>query len=770
MSRVLLGIPIRGINGIPSWKTTNCIDALRAHTKHAVETYFARGQQITQNSLSLVVKALSENWDYLLYTGDDITFPPWALDQLISRDADVVAGVCTYKTPPYWTTGMVADKEAGYKKLLVTRGMVAQKALVEVDAVGSGFMLIKRSALEAVDDYLRYKVYPSIPAEYRWMCPIPYFPVTFDANTNTTTGSDYAFCRLVKAVGKRVLMDCGLICGHRWEHDYNIEDHWRWVEEHGWGVDELDYPGQIRERIPIPAGDVYWGESGPPVPITVTTAGSEYHTFEYIIPTLGAQFDPITDMAKEVSTRVGYIVGFHLSDKVGFDDYMKWAHRFDKVLIHWVGSDAINAKHSLTSEQWEMLRQPMFTHLIQHERLNADIIEQVGETAAVVIPAGKQFPVAPLPANFTVFVYYPKHRHDFHYGDVMKEVIEKMPDVNFRLCHLFGEKPDFDYPNMTWMGNLQGADYATALAKSSCVLRLSQHEGNPLTIAEAGIMGRRFVTNFDMDATVRVPDVPTADQVVEALRSLQGFTEPDLEISALYRKIHNRRDYRDAIAELAGVVETPEVMNREMMSAPYDYRKYFEFRYGQGKKGAGGPDPRSGEVKWTTKRITNLIKKYDCAEVLDIGCGSMVRWAKLPVPEEQYTGVDISDTALGFAREKFPGATFFTADITKDAVPITDAVINIDMMQHIRPEDFERVVRKMFYAAKKLLIIKTSVNFQPGYYQFSHKWNGVAPDDWKKVAEEQVPECSVSRLFVFAKDPEPKTVDRGVVEVADAVR
>lgn len=763
MSRVLIGIPIRDINGEPGWKTKQCIDNLRATSKHAVETYFARGQQITQNSLSLVVKVLSENWDYLLYTGDDITFPPWALDQLIARDQDVVAGVCTYKTPPYYTTGMVADPAAGYKKLLVTRTHVQQKALIELDAVGSGFMLIKRGVLEAIDDYLRYKVYPSIPPEYRWMCPVPYFPVTFNPDNNSLTGSDYSFCKLAKQVGKKIFMDCGLICGHRWEKDYSIEDHWEWVENHGWGVDELAYPGQIREKVPIPTDSIYWGDLGAPVPITVTTAGSEYHTFNYIIPTLACSFEPLDNPSKDVRNRVGYIVGFHLSEQYGFDQYMSWARRFDKCLIHWVGSDAMIAKEKLTPAQWELLRQPNFVHLIQHERLNQDIIDQLGETVKLVIPAGKQFPVAPLPENFTVFVYYPKHRHDFHYGDVLKEVIEKMPDVRFKLCHLFGEKPDFDFPNMMWLGNLEGIEYAKALAQSSVVLRLSRHEGNPLTIAEAAIMGRRFVTNFDMEHTVRVPDQPTSDEVVAALRSLREFKEPDMGIVATYKKIHDRREYRDAIEHLAGTAKAPDVMSDDIAKMPYDYQKYFEFRYGQGKRGAGGPDPQSGEVKWTVKRVAKHIKDYGCEKVLDVGCGSMVRWNKLPVPAEDYTGIDISPTALEYAREKFPEATFFTADITKDAIPLTDAVISLDMMQHIKPEDFERVVRKLFYAAQKLLVIKTSVNFRPGYYQFSHKWNGDIPAEWKKVAEEQVPECAVSRLFVFAKEPQVQTVNREVV-------
>jgi SAM-dependent methyltransferase len=704
--------------------------------------------------MQIVYKVLNENWDYLLYTGDDITFPPWALDRMIEHDVDVVAGVCTYKTPPYWTTGMVGDGVHNYKKLLVTRTHVAQKAMIELDAVGSGFMLIKRSALEAIDDYLRYKVYPAMPEEYRWMCPTPYFPVTFNPDTNMLTGSDYSFCRLAKRAGKKIFMDCGVICGHRWEYDFSVADHWDWTERNGWGENELPFPGAGIERVKPPVGSIFWGEMGEPVPITVTTRGSEYHALEFIVPTLACGFEPPTQDTKEVSTEVGYIVGFHLSKEFGFDDYMRWARRYHKVLVHWVGSDALIARDVLTPAQWELLRSDLFVHLIQHERLNGDIIEWLGTTHKVVIPTVKQFPVAPLPKEFTVFIYYPKHRHDFHYGDVMKEVIEKMPDVKFRLCHLFGEKPDFEYPNMLWMGNLEGDEYAYTLARSSCVLRLSRHEGNPLTVAEAAIMGRRFVTNFDMERTVRVSDTPTVDEVVAAIRSVQEFKEPDLEIAEEYRKIHNRRNYRDIIAELAGVGSEPVVMNSEMAKAPYDYMKYFEFRYGQGEKGAGGPEPNGRESKWTQKRIADIIKEHGCKKVLDVGCGSMVRWARLPIAEINYTGVDISPKALEYAHDRFPKATFFVADITKDAVPITEAVINIDMMQHIKPEDFSRVVRKLFYAAEKLLVIKTSVNFTPGYYQFNHKWDDVVPTGWKKVIEEQVPEATVSRLFVFVKEVE----------------
>lgn len=767
MSRVLVGIPIRDPHGRPGWKTDECLSAMKAQSRHAVEIFYARGGQITHNSMQIVYKVLNENWDYLLYTGDDIIFPPWALDRMIDHDVDVVAGVCTYKSPPYWTTGMVGDGVHNYKKFLVTRSHVAQRALIELDAVGSGFMLIKRSTLEAVDDYLRYKVYPSLPEEFRWMCPTPYFPVTFNPDTNMLTGSDYAFCRLAKKAGKRIFMDCGVQCGHRWEHDYSIEDHWAWTERNGWGEQELPFPGAVIERIPPPVNTIFWGELGEPVPVTVTTRGSEYHALEFIVPVLACGFEPPTQETTEVSTKVGYIVGFHLSKEFGFDDYMRWARRYHKVLVHWVGSDALIAREVLTPEQWALLRTDLFVHLIQHERLNADIIEWLGTTHKVVIPTAKQYPVAPLPKDFTVFIYYPKHRHDFHYGDVMQEVIEKMPDVKFRLCHLWGEKPDFEYPNMIWMGNLKGQEYAYALARSSCVLRLSQHEGNPLTVAEAAIMGRRFVTNFDMERTVRVSDQPTADEVIAALRSIQKFTEPDLETAEEYRKIHNQKDFHDIIAELAGVERQPVVMDAEIAKAPYDYRKYFEFRYAQGKKGAGGPEPNGRESKWTQKRITELIRENGCDDVLDVGCGSMVRWAKLPVSEEKYTGVDISPKALEYAHERFPKATFFAADITKDTLPQADAVVSIDVMQHIKPEDFERVLRKMFYMARKILVVKTSVNFRPGYYQFNHSWNGSVPDSWKKVAEEQVPECSVSRLFVFARQPEDRVVEREVVDVSE---
>lgn len=568
MSKVLIGIPIRNIKGKPMWRTQDCLDMLKAETQHAVSIVHACGQQITQNSMSLCLQMLREGWDYLLYTGDDITFPPYALDQLIAHDKDIIAGVCTYKDPPYWTTGVVEVEDGGYRKLLVTRETVSAKSVVELDAVGSGFMLVSRKAMEAVDDYLKNVVYPAIPEEFRWMCPVPYFPVTYDPTRDVVVGSDYSFCKLAKKAGMKIWIDCGLICGHTWEDVYDVQDHWSWIDKYGFSDQHVQWPGQQLDTVAPPTDEIYWGKSGGPMDITVTSVGNEYHAYNNVFPILKSRYSPLHDLEEAGKTSAGYIIGFHCLDKnYPAQSYLDWAKRFHRCLIHWTGTDITRIEEATTKEQREVLDNGHFVHLCEDERLVPELKAYFKDPRVVLMPVSRAFPIAPMPATFTVFVYYYKERHDFHYGDVIKGVIEAMPDVQFRLAHLFGDAPTFGYSNMQWLGNLDEQNYALALGKSSCMLRLSEHDGNPTSCREAAIMGRRIITNFEFDGAWTTDKVPTVQSVVEIINAIKDEKEPDLSIAALYRRKNDFVAYRKKIAMYAGIGESDQPVRIEIQDS-----------------------------------------------------------------------------------------------------------------------------------------------------------------------------------------------------------
>lgn len=741
--KILVGIPVRGIYDDVKPKTKVCLDMMKASSEHAVQVFMSRGQQITQNSYNIVTKALADGWDYLLYTGDDILFPPSALDRMVSHNVDIVGGVCTWKTPPYWVpAGMEVGKKLKY--FTPSPEEVRIGVLKEVDFVGSGFMLINRKTLQGVEEYLRDKVYREVPEEYRWMCPVPYFPVTFDPDRNVLTGSDFAFCRLARRAGAKIFLDCGVVCGHRWEGEYNIFDHWRWTELHGMANTEPRWPGDRVNFVPMDEEKIYMGPEPEGLPVTITSSGNEYHAMEHILPILRAYFVPLDKPEGHGQTPFGYIVGFHLHDKASFNDYMAFSDKFDRVLLHWVGSDILNIPKWQDADKLETLNSDKFVHLVEDERLLPELSQYIRNPQVLPIPSVKVFPPDPLPENFSVAVYYPKHRHEFHYGDVMKEVIERMPNVNFKLFHLYGEKPDFMYPNMAWLGNLPDQEYAMQIARSSCTLRLSKHDGRPFTVVEYAMAGRRFVTNFDMKHSYRVSDVPTADEVIMALKEIGKQKEPDMEALEYYRSENDHGKFRDAVKMLLG--------------NPYEYEAYWEKRYASGARGGGGPVPLSEEAEWVNRQITQAIGQAKCETVLDVGCGSMVRWEKLPVKPSRYTGIDVSAKAIGIAAKKFPHATFSVANVVIDEIPQADALVTIDVLPHIKPEHFKATVDKLFAAARKMVIVKTSLGVDDGYYQHAHDWDNVAPDGWVRNALPGIPGNNVAQFWVYEKKGAPVAV------------
>ena len=693
MAKIMVGIPVRDIHGDVCEKTRNSIDRMRSTSPHSIELRLVRGQQISQNSFNICKMFLEGGFDYLLYTGDDIVFPPWALDRLLAHNKDFTAGVCTWKTPPYWVPAGMLGKDGKFRHLLIRPDHVKNNVLLEVDGVGSGFILIKRNVVEKVWNYLQNEVYPSIPKKHRWLSPIPFFPAVRDPDTGDVFSSDFAFARLAREVGTKIFLDCGLICRHRWQGEYDITDHWDWIQKYGFAKQEEQYFGDEVPFASVDEDSVFWGKAGPPVPLTITSAGNQYHTEAHIWPLLDCMYESILEQ-KPSKTNVGYIIGWHVTDDASWQVYSNWASRYAKVLIHWVGSDLHNINKWLSPERLTHMNTKHYVHIVEDERLLPEARQYFEKVEVCPLPTMTLVPVSPLPEKFAVAIYYPQQRHDFHYGDVMVEVMKKMPDVQFFLYHLLGKKPEFELPNMVWLGSLAQEDMGTMLANTSCMLRLSKHDGRPYSIVEAAIAGRRFITNFDMKFTNRVSDVPTADEVVAKLNEIRQQTEPDYKTSRYYLNENNPLLFKSRIRKLAGIAEPKDYANG------YDYTDFWENRYADGSDYAGTMnDERDPQVR---KFVLDSIKDNKYQSVLDVGCGTAALWDALPVKD--YAGVDISPTAIRVATERHPDGKFFIGDAARDVLPPADLVLALGLFNFIKPVEFDGVLAKLLTAAKKQCI------------------------------------------------------------------
>jgi len=437
------------------------------------------------------------------------------------------------------------------KLILVTREHVQQRAVIEVDAVGSGFMLIKRKALEAVDDYIRNRVYPAIPDEFKWMAPVPYFPVTYDAQHNITVGSDFSFCKMARRAGQKVFLDCGVVCGHQWEHEYSIEDHWNWIDRYTFNTELPPYPGAPLPPVRPPTDKIYWGDSGGPMDVTVTSVTDQERAENDVFPVLKAVYGPVNDLDFAGRTKAGYIVGFGVTDEVTPKDYLAWAKKFQRVGIHWSRDDAAKVGTWLSKDTSKVLDNGHFVHMADDNNTKEILRTNFKNVHVVPIPTSRMFPVAQLPGNFTVGVNYDSDKYD----DVLAAVVKRNPGWKFKFFCQEDAKPGFDESNMLYVSTDDAMKYAHELAKMSCLVHLGDAPAykDARMSREAAMMGRRIVCNYDMPFNNRVAESPTTDEVCEVLSRVALEREPDEEMMMKYREGNDITVYREKVARLLGI-------------------------------------------------------------------------------------------------------------------------------------------------------------------------------------------------------------------------
>lgn len=406
-------------------------------------------------------------------------------------------------------------------------------------------------------------------------------------------------------------------------------------------------------------------------------------------------------------------------------------HVATAVLV-WAGTDALNMRKALEAKG----KHP-FGPNVHHVAISSFIADDL---RALGLPF-RELPLCnvdeslfkPVPRGKAVYTLIPEHDRIKYGGAVVEAVKVLMPDVTFI--------------NMSGHNSTPPSGMPGVYAHCGIGLRLLEHDGLSNTAIELGLMGRRVVWNGNTPNAIQWK---TIDDVVTAIRlELDGPDDSD-RVAADMRKFLEIDPAWKTVDFYKPAPLRMQTMTPELAAEPYDYQKYFDYRYEQGPRGAGGPDPSSDEAKWTQQRVRELLAEHDCKSVTEVGCGACVRWDELP--SEDYFGIDVSPTALEHAEKKFPDAVFCIADVSEcSAVKPADAVLCLDVLQHIKPEDFDGVMDRLLAAARKVLIIKVSVDIPENHYQFNHIWPLTWPGtemSWMKV-----PGSQYGRLFIFVKEP-----------------
>lgn len=212
----------------------------------------------SRNSMVSQLELAGESYDYILFVDDDMVVKPDFLMKLLSHKVDIIGGICTRRTDPPMPTIRFLDKNMRY-------GVIVKwdqsKPLLEIDAVGTGFMLISRNALEAVGEYFLRCGYErqtfgsmfnkceagaeAVEKFEQELAVVEAGRRDFFRKTGNTQwfqflaslvqegeyGEDISFCMKAKLAGLKIHVDTSVTPGHIGDYVYSVDDFFAYQDQ-----------------------------------------------------------------------------------------------------------------------------------------------------------------------------------------------------------------------------------------------------------------------------------------------------------------------------------------------------------------------------------------------------------------------------------------------------------------------------------------------------------------------------------------------------------
>jgi glycosyltransferase involved in cell wall biosynthesis len=290
----------------------------------------------------------------------------------------------------------------------------------------------------------------------------------------------------------------------------------------------------IKEKNGIPLSDT-----------VVTSLGAPFHGVN-AAKQLGADYLP-DPWYKPNEYRKLYLLGFYAA---GIENHLRVmagpAERSIKRLIHWIGTDIYQLQHSLSVATFNELKQVMkrdrWVNLTEAPHTYLELRDLGLKTKVVPIPPSQLFAPLPLPKDFTVAIYENPYNKMYH-EDLMKIIVRSMPDVQFLF---FGDdtkkgQKGRNYEHLGWV-EIEGV-----LKLSSCNLRVTQHDGLPLTPLQFLTAGRQVVTNVPLWGTIQTKvGLP---EIMAAIRAAKhGELNP--KVGRYWHKVLDVRRFKKAISRI----------------------------------------------------------------------------------------------------------------------------------------------------------------------------------------------------------------------------
>lgn len=197
MRKVLIGTPAHD-GRVDVWYANSLVNTVKLSGKYGIEVvpiYMSYDSLVQRARNDLVRLALEEKFDDLIFMDSDQEWDPEWIFSLLNRTEDVVGGAVVKKS----------DQLLFNVKALKTGLKRDASGLMEVEAVGTGFLKLSRKALETV--WNESAEYTNEGKKCR---------MVFDVQLvdGELVSEDNVFCRKWRNLGNKVWIDPTMTCNH----------------------------------------------------------------------------------------------------------------------------------------------------------------------------------------------------------------------------------------------------------------------------------------------------------------------------------------------------------------------------------------------------------------------------------------------------------------------------------------------------------------------------------------------------------------------------
>ncbi len=201
-----------------------------------------------------------------------------------------------------------------------------------------------------------------------------------------------------------------------------------------------------------------------------------------------------------------------------------------KIVMHWIGSDVLNATKSFKSGIYNNKLLSKSVHFVEVPWI-AEELKSIGITAEVVplTPCELFDEPPPLPSKFCILSYFTKDRPDFYGRNVIYKLAKELPDIEFWVVGSRKEEHPPAPPNLVFQGYVK--DMRNIYTQITALIRFTEHDGLSFMVLEALSAGRYVFWTYPLEGVIQVK---TYEELkYEIINLKRSFLEGKLALNSL---------------------------------------------------------------------------------------------------------------------------------------------------------------------------------------------------------------------------------------------